>query len=124
MSGRSAASGRAVRHPLLSCWEGIYCSFVYVNIIYALAITFKHIGKAVAVLLIILQIPGSSGTYPIEMMPEFFQKLYPLFPFSYGIDAMREAIAGFYGNLFVKDLLYLLVFVAAVIFHRSGDPAA
>ena len=103
-------------HPLLFVLEGIYCSFVYVNIIYALAITFKHIGKAVAVLLIILQIPGSSGTYPIEMMPEFFQKLYPLFPFSYGIDAMREAIAGFYGNLFVKDLLYLLVFVALSFF--------
>ena len=45
-------------HPLLFVLEGIYCSFVYVNIIYALAITFKHIGKAVAVLLIILQIPG------------------------------------------------------------------
>ena len=103
-------------HPLLFVLEGIYCSFVYVNIIYALAITFKHIGKAVAVLLIILQIPGSSGTYPIEMMPEFFQKLYPLFPFSYGIDAMREAIAGFYGNLFVKDLLYLLVFVVLSFF--------
>ena len=103
-------------HPLLFVLEGIYCSLVYVNIIYALAITFKHIGKAVAVLLIILQIPGSSGTYPIEMMPTFFQKLYPLFPFSYGIDAMREAIAGFYGKLFVKDLLCLLVFVALAFF--------
>ena len=103
-------------HPLLFVLEGIYCSLVYVNIIYALAITFKHIGKAVAVLLIILQIPGSSGTYPIEMMPNFFQKLYPLFPFSYGIDAMREAIAGFYGKLFVKDLLCLLVFVALSFF--------
>ena len=45
----------------------MFLSFVYVNIIFALAITFKHIGKAVAVLLVILQIPGSSGTYPIEM---------------------------------------------------------
>ncbi len=103
-------------HPLLFMLEGIYCSLVYVNIIYALAITFKHIGKAVAVLLIILQIPGSSGTYPIEMMPAFFQKLYPLFPFSYGIDAMREAIAGFYGKLFIKDLLCLLIFVAVAFF--------
>lgn len=103
-------------HPLLFVLEGVFCSLVYVNIIYALAITFKHIGKAVAVLLIILQIPGSSGTYPIEMMPTFFQKLYPLFPFSYGIDAMREAIAGFYGKLFLKDLLGLLVFVALALF--------
>ncbi len=67
-------------------------SFVYVNLIFALASTFKHMGKALAVLLVILQIPGSSGTYPIEMMPEFFQKLHPLLPFSYSISAMRSVL--------------------------------
>ena len=52
---------------------GVVCSFVYVNIIYALSLTFKHIGKALCVILVILQIPGSSGTYPVEMAPVFFQ---------------------------------------------------
>lgn len=97
-------------HPIAFLFAGIVCSFVYVNIIYALASTFKHIGKAVAVVLIILQIPGSSGTYPIEMMPEFFQKLHPLFPFTYGINAMRECIAGFYGHLYIKNLLFVSIF--------------
>lgn len=97
-------------HPIAFIFAGVVCSFVYVNIIYALASTFKHIGKAVAVVLIILQIPGSSGTYPIEMMPEFFQKLHPLFPFTYGINAMRECIAGFYGSLYIKNLLLLSIF--------------
>lgn len=97
-------------HPIAFIFAGVVCSFVYVNIIYALASTFKHIGKAVAVVLIILQIPGSSGTYPIEMMPEFFQKLHPLFPFTYGINAMRECVAGFYGNLYIKNLLLLSIF--------------
>ncbi|MGI6180001.1 YhgE/Pip family protein [Butyricicoccus intestinisimiae] len=103
-------------HPIAFVFAGMVCSFVYVNIIYALAATFKHIGKAVAVVLIILQIPGSSGTYPIEMMPEFFQKLHPLFPFTYGINAMRECIAGYYGNLYVKNLLFLSIFVALSLF--------
>ena len=85
------------------------CSFVYVNIIYALSLTFKHIGKALCVILVILQIPGSSGTYPIEMTPAFFQKLHPLLPFTYGVNAMREAIAGFYGSNFRNDLLILLL---------------
>lgn len=98
-------------HPTAFLLAGMFCSFVYVNIIYALAITFKHIGKAVAVLLVILQIPGSSGTYPIEMMPGFFQKVHPLFPFTYGIDAMRESMAGFYENYYIKDLLILLIFI-------------
>ena len=50
---------------------GVIESFVYVNVIFAFAVAFKHIGKALCVLLVILQIPGSSGTYPIEMMPGF-----------------------------------------------------
>ena len=100
-------------HPAAFILAGIFCSFVYVNLIYAMALTFKHIGKALAVLLVILQIPGSSGTYPIEMTPIFFQKLHPLLPFSYGISAMRECIAGFYGHTYAKNLgilaLYLLL---------------
>ncbi len=103
-------------HPIAFIFAGAVCSFVYVNIIYALASTFKHIGKAVAVVLIILQIPGSSGTYPIEMMPEFFRKLHPLFPFTYGINAMRECIAGFYDYLYIKNLLFLSIFVVLSLF--------
>ena len=102
-------------HPFIFILTGLVCSFVYVNIIYALAITFKHIGKAVAVILIILQIPGSSGTYPIEMMPAFFQKLYPLLPFSYGINAMRECIAGFYEFDYIKNVLVLLLFAGLAL---------
>ena len=52
-------------HPLLFIIAGMFCSFVYVSLIYAMAITLKHIGKALCVLFIILQIPGSSGTFPI-----------------------------------------------------------
>lgn len=103
-------------HPMGFVLAGVLCSFVYVNIIYALAAALKHIGKAVAVVLIILQIPGSSGTYPVEMMPEFFQKLHPFFPFSYGINAMRECIAGFYRYDYWKNLLFMLVFLAIALF--------
>ena len=103
-------------HPVAFVAAGMFCSFVYVNLIYAMALTFKHIGKALAVVLVILQIPGSSGTYPIEMTPAFFQKLHPLLPFSYGINAMRECIAGFYKNNYAKDLLILLVFVLLAFF--------
>lgn len=86
-------------------------SFVYVNIIFALAVAFKHVGKALAVVIVILQIPGSSGLYPIEMMPDFFRNVEPWLPFTYGIRAMREAIAGFYGNHYAVALLQLLAFV-------------
>ena len=61
--------GIQCEHPLLFILAGIFCSFVYINIIYALAVAFRHIGKAIAVILVIVQIPGASGLYPIEMMP-------------------------------------------------------
>lgn len=93
--------------PVAFVFAGMFISFVYVNFIYALSIAFKHIGKALGVLLVVLQIPGSSGTYPIEMMPGFFQALNPWLPFTYGINAMREAIAGFYGNFYAWNLFVL-----------------
>lgn len=98
-------------HPALFVAAGVFTSFVYVNIIYALAIAFKHIGKAIAVVLVIVQIPGSSGMYPIEMMPGFFQALHPLLPFTYGINAMRETIGGMYGADYLWNLGVLAVFL-------------
>lgn len=107
-------------HPLKFVLAGVLTSFVYVNLIFALASTFKHMGKALAVLLVILQIPGSSGTYPIEMMPEFFQKLHPLLPFSYSINAMRECIAGYYQNNYAKSLWQLMIFLVVALFIGLG----
>lgn len=101
--------------PALFMLAGVLISFVYVNIIYALGITFKHIGKAIAVILVIVQIPGSSGMYPIEMMPAFFQGLHPLLPFTYGINAMRETIGGMYGMDYLFNLLALGVFLLVAL---------
>ena len=98
-------------HPLAFIGAGMFISFVYVNLIYALSLTFKHIGKAVCVILVILQIPGSAGTYPIEMTPAFFRNLHPLLPFTYGINAMREAIAGMYDHLYWKNIAFLALYL-------------
>ena len=97
--------------PMAFVFAGMVESFVYVFFIYALSVAFKHIGKALGVLLVVLQIPGASGLYPIEMQPEFFQALKPWLPFTYGINAMRESIAGFYGSYYAQNLCMLLVFL-------------
>lgn len=107
-------------HPAAFVLTGMFCSFVYVNLIYALSSALKHIGKALCIVLVILQIPGSAGTYPIEMTPAFFQKLHPLLPFTYGINAMREAIAGMYGNAFWSNLLHLAVYLPAAFLIGLG----
>lgn len=94
-------------NPAAFIGAGVLAGFVYVNLLYALAYSMRHIGKALAVILLVLQIPGSSGMFPVEMMPEFYQVLNPLLPFTYSIDAMREAIGGMYGAHYLIDMLIL-----------------
>ena len=110
------ALGIQCEHPFLFILAGIFASFVYVNIIYALAVAFRHIGKAVAVILVIIQIPGAAGLYPIEMMPEFFRRLKPFLPFTYGINAMRGPIGGMYANHYWIDMLSLFWYLPVALF--------
>ena len=86
----------------------------YLAIIYALAAALSHVGRALAILLVVLQIPGASGIYPIELMPRFFRQLSPILPFSYGIDAMRETIGGFYDGRFWHVMAVLLIMSVTV----------
>ena len=108
--------GIQCEHPLLFILAGIFCSFVYINIIYALAVAFRHIGKAIAVILVIVQIPGASGLYPIEMMPNFFRELHPWLPFTYGINLLRETVGGMYSFNYLFNLCILGVFLIVALF--------
>ncbi|MGO1839803.1 MAG: YhgE/Pip family protein [Candidatus Microbacterium stercoravium] len=90
---------------------GVLVALAYVSIVYALCVAFGHVGRGLCILFVIMQIPGASGLYPIEMMPGFFRAIYPFLPFTYGIDAMRETIAGFYGSDYWQFLGVLAVFV-------------
>ncbi|PJM77706.1 YhgE/Pip domain-containing protein [Bifidobacterium felsineum] len=92
---------------LLTCW---ITSLVYMSFIFALSTTFMHVGKGICVALVILQVPGASGLYPIEMMPKFFRVIYPMLPFTYSIDAMRETIGGFYDGQWFGYIGKLLIF--------------
>ena len=114
------AMGMQCASPVAFVFAGMVQSLVYVSLIFALAVAFKHIGKALAVVLVILQIPGSSGLYPIEMMPGFFQAVEPWLPFTYGIRAMREAVAGFYGAHYAVALLTLLAFLVPALLVGLG----
>ena len=102
-------------HPLLFVFSGMAVAFVYVNLIYALATSLKHVGKALCVVILIFQVPSSSGTYPVEMTSSFFQFLNPILPFTYGVNAMREAEIGIYGHHYVLSLLQLSFFLIAAL---------
>ena len=101
--------------PVAYIFAGVVSVFVYVNIMYALVYTMRHIGRAIGVVILIMQIPGASGEYPVQMMPQFFRAIHPFLPFTYSIDAMREATGGMYGNQYWVDLLCLIPFLVLAL---------
>ena len=90
-------------------------SLVYSLIIYSLTITFSVIGKALAVIILIMQVAGSGGTFPIEMLPEPFRSIAPFLPFRYGINMLRETIAGVNMESFLYNLGMLLLFIVPAL---------
>lgn len=94
-------------------WAALWEAIVFNAVIYMLATCFQLIGKALVIVLVMMQIPGAGGMYPIQMMPGFYQSLYPVLPFTYGIGMMREAVGGLYGSTYWMDMLWLGLFGAA-----------
>lgn len=102
-------------HPGMMYLTASLTAFTFSLLIYSLAISFGDVGKAIVVVIMVMQIAGSSGTFPIELLPEIYQKFYRFFPFPYAIDAMRECICGMYGNYYWQQIGYLLLFAAAAL---------
>ena len=97
-------------HPGLLYLTGFFTSLTFSLLIYALTYSFGDVGKAVVVIVMVLQIAGSSGTFPVELLPEFNRRIYILFPFPYAIDMMRECICGLYGMQYLQKLGLLMIF--------------
>lgn len=105
-AGTLALGVEAANVPALFA-ASVVAELAFLSIIYFLSSTFRHVGKALCIILVFAQIPGASGLYPVEMTSSFYQAIYPLLPFTYGIDAIRESIGGFYGSYYLRDLLVL-----------------
>ena len=89
--------GVQCEHPLQFMLVGWLAALVFSNIVYTLTLSFGDIGKAVAVVLLVMQVAGSGGTFPIETLPPFFQVVSKWLLFPYAVDAMHSAMAGAYG---------------------------
>lgn len=111
-------------HPFMMLFASWIISLVFMLIIYSLVITFDSAGKALAVLLLVIQVSGSGGAYPLPLLPEWFQNVSPWLPATYGIDAFRSAIAGIYEADILRELGMLLLFaIPALILGLFLRPA-
>lgn len=102
-------------HPLLFLLAASVIATTFTILIYSLVVTWGDVGKALSVVIVVIQIAGSSGTYPIELLPEFFKKMYIFFPFPYAINAIRECLCGMYQMDYLKNLICLVVFMGVAL---------
>lgn len=106
-----------VKQPFWFVLFGLLASVVFMAIVYTLVSVFGDVGKALAIIFLVLQIAGSGGTYPVVLLPEFFQIINPFLPFTYAIDLMREAVGGIVWERAIHDITFLLLFgIVALVF--------
>ena len=102
-------------HPLLFILAALVNSIVFTLIVYSLVFALGNIGLAAGVIIMILQVAGGGGTFPVEVLPPVFNAMFPFMPFRYAMDAMRECIGGMYDHTYIKCLGIPILFGLAAI---------
>ena len=102
-------------NPALFVTGILFTSITFVAIVYSLVSVFGNVGKVTAIILLVLQVAGSGGTFPIQLTPKFFQIINPFLPFTYAISFARESIGGVVQSVLVKDIVIMLIYIVASI---------
>ena len=100
--------GLAPDHPVNFIGAIYLTSFVYMSIVSLLVIVLDNPGRFLAMVLLVLQLGSSEGTFPIQTANSFFQAVNPLVPMTYSIRALRQAISGGLGSSFYSDSMWVL----------------
>lgn len=96
----------------------IFISFVFIAIMQCLIFLLKDVGRLLGIILLVLQLASSAGTFPIELSPKFYRVISPFMPFTYVVSGLREVINGINYNIMGKDIAFLMI-VFVVFFTLS-----
>ncbi|MCY8939465.1 YhgE/Pip domain-containing protein [Peribacillus frigoritolerans] len=89
----------------------VLISTVFTLIVYTFVSVLGNIGKGISVVLMVLQISSSGGTFPIQVTPPFFQHINPFLPFTYAVGLLRESVGGITWSVAGKDIFILILFL-------------
>lgn len=107
--------GTQANSPYRFVLYALLISLLFSSIIYTIVCILGNVGKAVCIVLLVLQLGSSGGTFPIQMTSEFFQALYPKVPFTYSIGLLREAVGGVYIPAVERDIKILFIYLIIVL---------
>ena len=100
--------GLAPEHPAHFIGAIYLTSFAYMSIVSLLVIVLDNPGRFLAMVLLVLQLGSSEGTFPIQTANGFFQAINPLVPMTYSIRTLRQAISGGLDNAFYGGSMWVL----------------
>ena len=107
--------GTQATSPYRFVLYALLISLLFSSIIYTIVCILGNVGKAVCIVLLVLQLGSSGGTFPIQMTSSFFQALYPKVPFTYSIGLLREAVGGVYIPAVERDIKILFIYLIIVL---------
>lgn len=121
--------GIDMNNPMIFILSALLISAIFMLICYSLISALGQVGKAIAVILLVLQISGTGGIYPIQLMDPFFQNLYPYLPMTHAITLLREAGLGLLWSNYIPSLVVLLatafaIFIIAMVVKEFADKGA
>lgn len=115
----------ALLFSLTTLFIGLCCMVV----VYSLTSAFGNAGKAMVIVILVLQITATGGIFPVEILPPFFQAIHPYLPLTYAIGALREVVAGviwstYWYNMIALALFPILTFVLTLLIKEKMDKRA
>ena len=100
----------------------VLVSNCFLAIIEFLIMNFGDIGKFVALIILVLQLAASGGTFPIETVTKGFRFLNPILPMTYTVKLIKETIVSIESSLLLQNLLIVgLIFVVFFIVNIVID---
>ena len=107
--------GVQAENPLLYMLCFWVAGLVFAFIIYTLVVTFGNLGKAFGVILLILQVSGGGGSFPMQLLPQPIQDISPFLPITHVVNAMRAAMFGLYNNDFWYEMGIVVLFAVPFV---------
>lgn len=107
-------------HRFLMLLAGWVISLVFMMIIFSFVFTFDNAGKAICVLLLVMQVSAAGGGYPLPLVPQWVQNISPWLPGTYAIDMFRSSIAGIYEADYWKMMFMVALFIIPSLILALG----
>lgn len=107
----------------------LYISLCAMVVVYSLTSALGNAGKAIAIIILVLQITATGGIFPVEILPPFFQAIHPYLPLTYAVGALREVVAGvlwssYWYNIALLALFPITAFLLTLLVKEKMDKRA